>query len=185
MRGEASRFVEVRLFTLGMGKRPIGLGAVPFLKDCGQSKLPGNGGIHGHGRADGPPGQIVLDADIGRNDIRLCPSLPVRSEIIGRPVGRWSEIPLPIPVFTGRTEKCLETSGFPKVFRPRGLFPGFRQNKPAGRRTDAEPDVRRGDDSKGARMLDIGPDLEGRVRRRRRRMRNKVQLHRGSVAAGS
>ena len=119
-------------------------------------------GIDGDGRAERPPGEIVLHADVGRRGDLALGACPRDSrEIVGRPLAGRSEIPfaigLPRPALAGRPRSRSSSTARRRAPARR---PTRRMTKRVCRRADAEPDVGRRRRAERAGMIDVGPDLE-------------------------
>src|SRR6478672_6895475 len=96
VRGEASGVVEVGLVARGMGQRPVGFRTVLFFKDRGKAEFPRAFRVHADGRAEGPPGEIVLHTNVWRRDLRICPALAIGREVVGRPFAGGREVPFAV-----------------------------------------------------------------------------------------
>src|SRR6185295_17184405 len=114
-RGETGGIVEVGLVALGMGERPIGFGPVGLLENGGQAELPDDVGGDGDGRAERPPGEVVVHADVGRRRLGVLAAVPVAGEIIGGPLPRRGEVPFAVRIATVGAQECLEAGGLPQI----------------------------------------------------------------------
>src|SRR5690348_14821666 len=98
-----------------MSKRPVGLGPILLFENRAKPDLPRSLGVNRDGRAERPPGHIVLDADVGRGDFSISPILAPRLEIVCGPVARGCEIPFAIRLGAVDAHERLETGGLPQL----------------------------------------------------------------------
>jgi hypothetical protein len=108
MRSEASGVVEVGFVAFGMSQRPIGFRAVLLFQNRGQAELPGATGWNADRRAECPPGEVVLEAQVGLRDLGIAPAVAIGGEIVRRPFARRSEVPLAIGLAAGFAEERFE-----------------------------------------------------------------------------
>src|SRR6185369_3684485 len=155
--------MEVGLVAFGMRQGPIGLAPILLLDDGRESQLPFLLGVDGNRGAKRPPGEIVLDADVGPGlDPGVLLALAGAREVVRIPFAGRREIPFAISLLAGGAEEGLEAGRFPELVRTGGLR-GLRNVEAMQRRADPEPDVGRRDAAERCGVIDVDPHLEFRI----------------------
>src|SRR3954447_21625356 len=100
-----------------MSQRPVGFGPVLLFDDGRHPELPGTCGVDADRRAERPPGEIVLNTNIGRADVSVGPPVAVRGEIISGPFARRREVPLAVAAFPWHAQEGFEAGRAPQIVR--------------------------------------------------------------------